>query len=63
MRWLFFIALYLIGIPATVYAAKGASPFYFTIILLFGYSIAFVIGMGFRKRKNSHRENRLIYND
>ena len=63
MRWFFFIALYFIVIPLTVYLSEGADPYYFAVILLIGYSIAFAVGMGFRKRKFSRRENSLIYND
>jgi hypothetical protein len=63
MRWFFFFALYFILIPATVYLSQGLTPYGLAGILLCGYSLAFAIGMGFKKRRFPRRQNSLIYND
>jgi hypothetical protein len=49
MRWGYLGVLYLIILPITVYTSQKETVFSFTIDLLLGYSVAFAIGLVFRK--------------
>ena len=62
MRWVFLGALYLIGLPVTIHAFKTADTLYLILALILGYTLAFVIGLFFRRKKQAPH-NRLILKD
>jgi hypothetical protein len=63
MRWFYVVFLYLVILPVTVYASQKGSIFYFTLVLLCGYSIALAIGLAFHKQSSYSKGNRLILRD
>ena len=63
IRWFYVVVLYLVILPVTFYASQKGSTFYFTLVLLCGYSIALAIGMAFPKRPSYPKGSRLILRD
>jgi hypothetical protein len=59
MRWVYLVVLYLVILPVTVYTFQKGTIFSFTLDLFFGYSVAFAIGLVFRKSAPSPEGNRL----
>jgi hypothetical protein len=63
VRWVYLGVLYFVILPVTVYISQRGSITYFTSVLLCGYSVAFVIGLVFRKSTLYPKGNRLALRD
>jgi hypothetical protein len=63
MRWVYLVVLYFVILPVTVYTFQRGSIFSFALDLLFGYSVAFAIGLVFRKSTSYPEGNKLPLRD
>jgi ABC-type uncharacterized transport system permease subunit len=56
MGWVYLVVLYFVILPVSVYTSQRVTIFSFTIFLLCGYTVAFAIGLVFRKIPLSRKE-------
>ena len=60
MKWIFFILLYFIIFPVTIYVSQKGTLLFFTLVLLGGYSAAFALGRAFQKGTLYSKGDRLL---
>lgn len=63
MRWVYLVVLYFVILPVTIYFSQRGTNFSFTLILFCGHSVAFVVGLAFRKSTLYPKGNRLALRD